>query len=68
MRKSWSNRSLALPDVDPSLALVQAMRTEETHRATFSQQRAMDASSIEACSTGASEALAVIEAGPLCPS
>jgi hypothetical protein len=35
MRKSLNNHSLALPDIDPSIALVQAMRNEQRHRAIF---------------------------------
>jgi hypothetical protein len=35
MRKDWSSRGL--PDIDPSVALVQAMRNEERGRATFRQ-------------------------------
>ena len=42
MRKSWSNRSLALPDIDPSFALVQAMRNEETQRAALWQKREIE--------------------------
>ena len=43
MRENWSSRSL--PDIDPSVALVQAMGNEKRGRATF-RQRPEAASSI----------------------
>ena len=61
MRTTWSNRNLALPDIDPSIALVQAMRTEEKHRAIFWQKREIDTSSIGICSIRAGSAMAGIQ-------
>jgi hypothetical protein len=45
MRESWSNRGLALPDIDPSVALAQVIRNEVKHRAIFWQRREIDAPS-----------------------
>jgi hypothetical protein len=55
MREGWSNRGL--PDIDPSVALVQAMRNEQRNHATFWQRREI-ASSIAARSTGVGKAAA----------
>ena len=59
MRKSRSNRSLALPDIDPSVALAQAMRNEQSDRAIFWQRREID-SSIATRSMGVGKAVAGI--------
>jgi hypothetical protein len=59
MRKSRSNRSLVLPDIDPSLALVQALRSEN-HRAMFRQKPELGVASAGTRSMGAGKAVAGI--------
>jgi hypothetical protein len=56
MRNIVCNGSLALPDLDPSVALVQAMRNDGRHRALFWQKREIDASSIGRDPIGTSKA------------
>jgi hypothetical protein len=46
MRNRMSNGSFALPDIDPSIALAQAMRNDEVHRVLFWQKQEIDAPSI----------------------
>ena len=57
MQKNWSNRDL--PDIDPSIALVQAMRSEKRDHAALWQSRAV-AASIAPRSMGAGIAAAGI--------
>jgi hypothetical protein len=60
MRSGKSNGSVALPDIDLSVAELQAIRNEERHRALVWQKREIDVESIGSCSLGAAEAAAGI--------
>jgi hypothetical protein len=60
MRRNRSNRSLPLADIDPSVALVQARRTEEKHRATFWEEREIDIARTETSSMDTGKAKAGI--------
>src|SRR5262245_1691596 len=61
MRSHRSNGSpVALPDIDPSAALVQAMCNEGKHRALYWQKREIDAPSMGSCSIGARKVAAGI--------
>src|SRR5262245_3961094 len=61
MRSHRSNGSpVALPDIDPSAALVQAMYNEGKHRALYWQKRQIDVLSIGRCSIGARKVAARI--------
>jgi hypothetical protein len=53
MPRNRSNGGLGLPDIDPSVALAQAMHNEGKHRAVFRQKRETDAPSLETGSIGA---------------
>ena len=65
MRSSMSNGSYALPDIDPSIALVQAMRNDGKHSALFWQKWEIDGLSIGRRSIGVGKAARQIRNGTL---
>jgi hypothetical protein len=67
MRKSWSNRSFILPDIDPSVAVVQALHSEAKHRAVFRQEREIDVPSAATPSNGARRIVTAIRGRTLTP-
>jgi hypothetical protein len=63
MRSRMSDGSYPLPDIDPSVALAQAMRHDEKHRALFWERRELDAVSTGRSSMGAGKAARGIRNG-----
>lgn len=61
MRSGRANGSLVLPDIDLSIALVQAIRNEKECHALFWQKREIDIFQIGGCSIGANAMTAGIQ-------